>query len=175
MTVLNFFALACFCFLLKVASALFFKPLTARWFTVGIAASVILGHLLLLGLIHIGLIDMTSYSRTALYELMVFYLIGTSLLSLIPLNLVVLPFLYWRDKRIASNKSDDSLQVNSSLRIPENAFHALTFSGGYIGAWIGQTKFHHKVSKQSFRIKHYIICFISITLYAGLGYLFYTA
>ena len=169
MTVLNFFALACFCFLLKVASGLFFKPLTARWFTIGIAASFILGHLLLLGLVHIGLIGMTGYSRTALYELMVFYLIGTSLLSLIPLNLVVLPFLYWRDKRIASNEPD------GSLRIPENAFHALTFSGGYIGAWIGQTKFHHKVSKQSFRIKHYVICFISITLYAGLGYLFYTA
>ena len=128
MTVLNIFAITCFCFLIKLYSDLIFKPLTARWFTIGISVSVILGHLILLGLIHIGIIDVSSYKQEALFELILFYILGTWLLSLVPLNLIVLPFIYWRDKRIASKQSE------GAVRVPENAFHALTFSGGYLGA-----------------------------------------
>ena len=144
-----------------------FKPLTARWFSIGISASVILGHLLLLGIIHIGIIDLKAHTQDALFELIIFYVLGTWLTSLVPLNLIVLPLLYWWDKRIASKESEDR------PRVPENAFHALTFSGGYIGAWIGQTRFHHKVSKKSFQIKHYAVCFVSIGVYILLGYCFY--
>ena len=146
-----------------------FKPLTARWFSIGISASVILGHLLLLGIIHIGIInnDLIADSQEALLELFIFYALGTWLTSLVPLNLIVLPFLYWWDKKIASKESE------GRARIPENAFHALTFSGGYIGAWIGQTRFRHKVSKKSFQIKHYVVCLLSIGIYALIAYLFY--
>jgi len=54
--------------------------------------------------------------------------------------------------------------------IPENAFHALTFSGGYIGAWIGQARFHHKISKKSFQIKHYAVCLLSVGIYTLMAY-----
>ena len=160
---LNLFALASVCFLIKVAANLVFKPLTSRWFVIGLCTSITLGFLLFLALIHFNVMAVTKAS----VEYALFSALGTWLLGLIPLNLLVLPAFYWWDKRIASNGSE------TTLRIPENAFHALTFIGGYLGAWIGQTRFHHKVSKQSFQVKHYVICALSIVLYALLGLWFY--
>ena len=163
MNALNLFALACFCFLLKIMSNAIFKPLTAKWFTLGISVSVTAGHLLFIGLAHFNFINIDKPP----FELFILASLGTWILSLIPLNFIVLPILYWRDKRIASKGAGDK------LRIPENAFHALTFSGGYIGAWIGQSQFNHKVSKKSFQIKHYAVCVVSICLYIYIGYSFY--
>jgi len=150
-----------FCFLIKGIANLVFKPLTARWFSIGLSSSITLGHLLFLTLMHL----IIENNKTA-YELVIFTALTTWLLSLVALNLLVLPALYWWDKRLASRNND-------ATRIPENALHTLVFMGGYIGAWIGQKSFHHKVSKREFQIKHYVICILSMSVYGLIGYWFY--
>ena len=134
-----------------------FQRLTAHWLALGLSGSYSLGlliywlltsHKLLLDAIQSG------SGNSIFYDLAISWLI-----ALLVLNLLVLPSLYWWDKRIAT--------INDSKRdrIPENALHALTFFGGFLGAYIGQKVFRHKISKQSFQIKHYVICGLSIAIY----------
>jgi len=144
-------------------SQIFFQPLTSHWFALGLTISFSLGSILFYALAYLKMVSL----GTEFFEIAPKYFVCSWLLGLIPLNLLVLPCLYWRDKVIAVK------QDNKRLRIPENALHALTFCGGYLGAWIGQKRFNHKVSKSSFQKKHYIISLISITLYIWATYTFF--
>ena len=144
-------------------SSIVFQKLTARWFAIGITSSLFIGNLLFFTFTHFQLIELNDY----FFENFLKYLIISSLLSLIPHNLIVLPLIYWRDKSIASKQRDEL------IRIPENALHALSFFGGYLGAWIGQTLFKHKTSKATFQKKHYLITFISVLIFSWLIYSYF--
>jgi len=149
-----------FFWVIRFILTLVFKRLTAHWFAVGLSASYLLGLLLYWLLApHQIFIEAFQSGKPIVYDFAISWLV-----ALVPLNLLVLPCLYWRDKRIAL-KGD-----SKSPRIPENALHALAFCGGLLGAYIGQQVFKHKISKQSFQIKHYIICSLSIALYLYIGY-----
>lgn len=148
--------------IIKRLSQVAFKPLTSHWFALGVTASFSLGSVLFYSLVYLSLISLSNEP----FEIAEKYFLGAWLLGLIPLNLLILPSLYYRDKIIAV-KQDKTL-----LRIPENALHALTFCGGYLGAWIGQSYFKHKTAKSSFQKKHYLISFISAGLYSWLAYTF---
>lgn len=147
--------------LIRRLSRSFFQSLTSHWFALGITASFILGGLLFYSLVYFDLVK----PSIGPFETAVRYCVETWLLGLIPLNLIILPLFYWRDKSIALK------QDNHLLRIPENALHALTFCGGYLGAWIGQKQFKHKTSKSSFKKKHYVISLISLSLYILAAYI----
>lgn len=152
-----------FFYLFRAFSKLVFKPLTAHWFAIGITTSFMTGFLLVL-LVHSfhPLQDSLVFKKPIQYNLALAWLA-----TFIPLNLLVVPSLYWWDKRLAI-KSPDA-EVN---RIPENSLHALAFCGGIFGAFIGQKLFHHKISKASFQIKHWVVCGFSILVYLALGYQF---
>jgi len=149
-----------FFLVIRFISEVVFKRLTAHWFAIGLSASYLFGLLIYWFLApHKIFIDAFQSGQPIFYDFAVSWLI-----ALIPLNLLVLPSLYWWDKRIAL-KGD-----SKSPRIPENALHALVFFGGFLGAYIGQKAFKHKISKQSFQIKHYVVCGLSIIVYIYIGY-----
>lgn len=149
-----------FFLVIRFISEIAFKRLTAHWFAIGLSVSYLLGLLIYWLLApHNIFIDAFRSGETLAHDVAISWLV-----ALIPLNLLVLPSLYWWDKRIAM--SDDS----ASTRIPENALHALMFCGGLLGAYIGQKAFKHKTSKQSFQIKHYIVCALSIIVYGYIAY-----
>jgi len=150
-------------FFVKFFARFIFKPLTAHWFALGISSSIIIGTYSST-FMYVEKLSTSSMVSTIFFEELLPVLL---LFSLIALNLVVLPCIYWRDKVLAEKQTD------SAIRIPENALHALAFSGGFIGALIGQKVFNHKVSKQSFRTKHYIVCVISGLIYVSAAYLYF--
>lgn len=161
--IISIFYIWIFFFIVRACSKLVFKPLTAHWFAIGVSASYLIGLLIVMSL-H----SLEDYkSGFQINESIFYYLAKSWLVALIPLNFLVLPFLYWWDKRLAMKEVDGEV-----TRIPENSFHAMAFSGGFIGAFIGQKVFHHKVSKKSFQIKHYIVCGLSLVLYLSLAYEF---
>ena len=91
-----------------------------------------------------------------------------ALLYVIALNLIVLPVLYGWDKRLSRSMDE------STLRIPENALHALTFLGGALGSKIGQSLFKHKRAKATYQSKHRWMLMAAVTLYCLLAYVLFT-
>jgi len=148
-------------FVLRIFSKIIFKPLTAHWFAIGLTLSFILGALASYGLIKVNVFEYGFQPNKPAY----YHLALSWLIAIIPLNLIVLPGLYWWDKRKAIKSLDEEIK-----RIPENALHALAFCGGILGAFLGQQLFHHKVTKASFQIKHYAVSLFAILLYLGIAY-----
>ena len=157
--------LLCF-FMIRALAEVIFKKLTAHWFSIGVTTSFLLGTLIA------GILEnLTIFSSYLPDRITIFHVFIMSWLAgLIPLNLVVLPGFYWWDKRIASKNTNNE---SEATRIPENALHALTLSGGFLGAYIGQKIFKHKTSKQSFQTKHYIVCALSIAIYLYISYTYF--
>ena len=158
--VIGLFYIWIFFIFIRALLKLPFKPLTAHWIAVGLCISYVIGLLMFA--------PFQNSEKLLLFEDVIEYLAVSWVLALIPLNFFVLPFLYFWDKRIALKNSENS------VRIPENAFHALTFSGGVIGSFIGQKVFYHKISKHSFQIKHYVVCALSVVIYISCGYMLFT-
>ena len=140
----------------RVFFSVFFTKLTAHWVSLGVAASYVLGLMFgpLFGLHHEGNI------ARALGNLALLYVIA--------LNLIVLPALYGWDKRLSRSTGE------STLRIPENALHALTFLGGALGSKIGQSLFKHKRAKATYQSKHRWMLMAAVTLYCLLAYVLFT-
>lgn len=53
-------------------------------------------------------------------------------------------------------------------RVPEATLHALSFIGGSVGAYVGQSVFRHKTKKTSFRMVHYAVTGVQIALLLAL-------
>ncbi|WP_299203255.1 DUF1294 domain-containing protein [uncultured Amphritea sp.] len=70
---------------------------------------------------------------------------GILISQIIGMNLLVMPFLYWLDKRRSF--------IEDASRIPEAALHGLSFFCGAGGALLSQKHFHHKTVKPGFRAK----------------------
>ena len=140
----------------RVFFSVIFMKLTAHWVSLGVAASYVVGLMFgaLLGLHHEG-----NVARAIGY---------LALLYIIALNLIVLPALYGWDKRLSRSTGENT------LRIPENALHALTFLGGALGSKIGQSLFKHKRAKTTYQSKHRWMLLASVILYCLLAYVLFT-
>ena len=57
---------------------------------------------------------------------------------------------------------DKDAAVRGKWRIPEKFLHALELGFGWPGAWLGQWLFHHKSSKQSYRIVYWFMVVLNI-------------
>ncbi len=87
---------------------------------------------------------------------------------LVVLNLIVVPFLYWFDKRHAKVNSTIRNKKQKISRVPETAFHALTAMGGAFGAFLSQQIFQHKRSKGTFQVVFFLTLLTSMAIYFGL-------
>lgn len=145
---------------IRTLLGLVLKRFTAHWLAFGLSTAYFLG-LLIYGFLapHRVFIEAFRSGQPIFGDFA-----GAGLVALIPLNFLVLPAMYWWDKRSATNNKP------GSARIPENALHGLALCGGLIGAYIGQKVFNHKTSKQSFQTKHFVICAVSVTAYLYIGY-----
>ena len=137
------FLIGCVAFTVaRFVLGLVFKRLTAHWLACGLTTSYCFGILVYWYLApHSVFLEAFRAGQPVLYDFAI-----AGLIALLPLNFLVLPAMYWWDKRVASSNA------SNSTRIPENALHGMAFCGGLIGAYIGQTLFKHKTSKQSFQL-----------------------
>jgi uncharacterized membrane protein YsdA (DUF1294 family) len=75
------------------------------------------------------------------------------------LSISVVTFLtYGYDKMIAGR---------GVTRVPERVLLGLAFAGGTVGAVLGMRLFHHKISKESFLERFWLIVAVQIVLIAG--------
>lgn len=101
-------------------------------------------------------------TQLSLYEELSFR--GILIGQIIGMNLLVMPFLYWLDKRRSF--------IEDASRIPEAALHSLSFFGGAGGALLSQKYFHHKTVKPGFRAKTWGAFAVNLVLfYAILVYM----
>ncbi|SBS34766.1 hypothetical protein MAQ5080_02968 [Marinomonas aquimarina] len=77
---------------------------------------------------------------------------------LVSQNLIVLPWLYWLDKRKAIKRNKE--------RIPERILHLGALLGGGLGALYGQRRYRHKTQKPLFQLS----AWVGIILIAGMLY-----
>lgn len=90
-------------------------------------------------------------------------LIGCALLSL---NLIVVPGLYWWDKRRA--------RLDSGQRVPEIVLHTFAFAGGALAALVNMRLLRHKTRKRPFVVITWIALAVNLGMvYLGLGYFDY--
>lgn len=83
--------------------------------------------------------------------------------ALLSVNLVVVPGLYWWDKRKARQEQ--------GLRIPEVVLHFFAFAGGAFAALASQRMLRHKTRKLQFAVITWIAMACNIGLfYLGLRY-----
>lgn len=130
------------------------NALTAKWISVGVlianCLSVCSLYLLSLGrnaqLIKLNVTDQSAVG-VAMYWAMLF-----------SINFVVMPFLYWLDKRKAYKQGE--------TRIPESVLHFFAYAGGGAGAYASQRFFCHKTVKQSFRKVFRVTLVCSVLIYS---------
>lgn len=84
---------------------------------------------------------------------------------LVVLNLLVLPSMYWLDKRRAIINNKVGNKKNQAPRVPEFSMHFLTAFGGAIGAFTSQQMFRHKRSKKSFQLMFLFTIISSFIIY----------
>jgi len=65
---------------------------------------------------------------------------------------------------------DKYKSLNQYERISERELHTLSFIGGFLGASLAMALFSHKVSKNSFLLKHIFILMVWI---GAIGYYFW--
>ncbi|MFK7913835.1 MAG: DUF1294 domain-containing protein [Pseudomonadales bacterium] len=87
-------------------------------------------------------------------------LCGAALGALAAANLLSAPLLYGWDKWRA-------VAGHSSRRIPEAALHAVSLSGGALGAFVSARLFRHKTSKGSFQLRFWMTVPVSLGIYYG--------
>jgi uncharacterized membrane protein YsdA (DUF1294 family) len=59
---------------------------------------------------------------------------------------------------------DKLLALNERRRISEKKLHVLALIGGWPGAYVGQQVFRHKISKQIFRRRFFLLVLINIAV-----------
>ena len=138
-------------FILRVFGS---KPLTARWIAIGVMIAYVISV--------VSLYLLANGDKTPLSEFDVTdrSAIGVAIYCtmLLSINLAVMPFLYWVDKRKALKESE--------TRIPEAALHFFAFVGGGVGAYASQHIFRHKTVKPSFRKVFWVSFVFSVIIYS---------
>lgn len=107
-------------------------PSSAIWLTNGLTLALFTAGLMTFAFMEIGIVKPENMVDWLVYE------------TLICINVFVMPFLYWWDKRRAS--------VEGAWRIPENILHGFAFIGGAPSALLCQYLFRHKTQKRYFRL-----------------------
>lgn len=125
--------------------------LTARWIACGLILGLFVSVLLAWSLTRSGLLDPHRLGLLMVCSV------------LLSVNLVVVPVLYWWDKRKA--------RVGEGMRIPEVVLHSFAFAGGGLGALVSQRLLRHKTRKRGFTVVTWIALASNVgLLYLGLRY-----
>lgn len=133
--------------------------LTVRWVVFGGLVAIALGAIIALPLIENGEVILGPSVLTKVNA------IPVALGYLIVLNLLVVPAMYWVDKRraiINHARHNPDIEIK---RVPEFSMHFLTALGGAIGAFTSQQLFRHKRSKKSFQMMFFITILSSLIIY----------
>jgi uncharacterized membrane protein YsdA (DUF1294 family) len=133
--------------------------LTVRWVVFGALFAVTLGALIALPLIENGEDILGPSVLTKINA------IPVALGFLIVLNFMVVPCMYWVDKRRAIINHARHNPKTAIRRVPEFSMHFLTALGGAIGAFTSQQIFRHKRSKKSFQMMFFITILSSMIIY----------
>ncbi|NNC36395.1 MAG: DUF1294 domain-containing protein [Acidimicrobiales bacterium] len=133
--------------------------LTIRWVLLGGLFAIAVGTLLALPLIEQGEFILGSSTLTKVHA------IPIAIGFLIVLNLLVVPSMYYLDKRRAIINHNARDKKKMASRVPEFSMHFLTALGGAIGAFTSQQLFRHKRSKKSFQMIFFITLLSSMIIY----------
>ena len=133
-----------------------------QWITLGLFLAIGFGTLIAVPLMENGSM---ALGETVLTKVNI---VPIGLGYLIALNMVVVPLLYWIDKRHANENVLIKKRNRKSNRIPETAIHALTATGGAFGAFTSQQLFHHKRNKGSFQMVFFVTILTSLAIYYAL-------
>ena len=133
--------------------------LTVRWVLIGAFIAVSLGALIAFPLIEQGEVILGPSVLTKVNA------IPVALGFLIVLNLLVVPTMYWVDKRRAIINGRNRNKKTAVARVPEFSMHLLTAVGGAIGAFTSQQVFRHKRSKKSFQMMFFVTIISSMIIY----------
>lgn len=129
-------------------------PLSIRWIVGSLVVATVLSVGLAWSLTRSGLLDPHRLDLLML---------GCTLLSF---NLVIVPGLYWWDKRQARS--------GQGQRIPEVVLHMFAFAGGALSALLSQQLLRHKTRKRWFALVTWVALVTNAGLfYLGLGYFGY--
>ena len=126
---------------------------------VGGLVAIVLGAIIALPLIQRGEIVLGPSVLTKVNA------IPITLGFLLVLNLLVVPCMYWVDKRRAIINGSLRNKKQATQRVPEFSMHFLTALGGAIGAFTSQQVFRHKRSKKSFQMMFFITILSSMIIY----------
>ena len=132
-------------YLIHFAFRLAFSPINAKWFTHGLIFLLVFIYLCAAGL-HFLL----GYEISALTPRVFMAIVFTGV------NIVVVPFLYWYDKRAANTEN--------AIRIPEIVLHFFAFLSGALSALVCQRIYRHKVRKFKFQIITYLALIVNLAL-----------
>jgi len=132
---------------------------TIQWIVFGLFLAVAFGTIIATPIMEKGQIVL---GETALTKVNI---IPISIGYLLALNLLVVPLLYWIDKRHANVNAIARQRKDRTSRIPEPAIHALTALGGAFGAFTSQQMFKHKRSKGSFQFVFLFTILTSMAIY----------
>ena len=135
---------------------------SVQWVLLGLLLTMGFGTLIALSLMESG---QTVLGDTVLTKVNI---VPFGLGYLLVLNLLVVPLLYWIDKRHANENVLVKKRNDRSNRIPETAMHTLTAMGGAFGAFTSQQLFHHKRNKGSFQLVFLLTILTSFAIYYGL-------
>jgi len=133
--------------------------LTVRWVLVGGLIAVSLGVLIAFPLIEQGEVILGPSVLTKVNAIPI--VLGT----LIALNFLVVPSMYWVDKSRAIKNGRMPSKKKAEARVPEFSMHFLTALGGAIGAFTSQQIFRHKRSKKSFQMMFFFTILTSMIIY----------
>lgn len=133
--------------------------LTVRWVLIGGLIAAVLGTLIALPLIEQGELVLGPTALTKIDAIPIAF--G----FLLVLNFLVLPAMYWVDKRRAIINHVRRHTKIQTKRVPEFSLHFLTALGGAVGAFTSQQLFRHKRSKKSFQMMFFVTILSSMMIY----------
>ena len=130
-----------------------------RWVLIGGLLALGLGMVIALPMLEQGeiLFGETALTKVNIIPIMIGYLVA--------LNFLVLPMMYWIDKRRAILNGARGDKKNQRERVPEFSMHFLTSLGGAFGAFTSQQIFRHKRSKGSFQLMFFFTILTSMAIY----------
>jgi uncharacterized membrane protein YsdA (DUF1294 family) len=133
-----------------------------QWIFLGLFLAIAFGYLFSVPILENGSVSLgeTAMTRSQIIPIGIGFLCA--------LNFIVVPFLYWIDKRHANINRQARSKKERVGRVPEPAMHALSAVGGAIGAFTSQQMFHHKRSKSSFQLVFFGTILTSIAIYYSL-------
>lgn len=111
-------------------------PIYSKWLAISLLFSLFVSGLILIAAVWLN----RQFPLLPELDPIALWLLGSFLVSQ---NVIVLPWLYWFDKRKACKGTKE--------RIPELILHLGALLGGGLGALYGQQRFRHKTQKPMFR------------------------